>query len=107
MERSTARVAIMANRARDAGVRAQPESHRETMPSDLPYRVRRSDRARSVRVLVDPHDGVEVVLPRRSPASAAPAAGAELRPWIEARLAAGQVVRDAVAARGATVPYLG
>jgi len=76
------------------------------MPSDLPYSVRRSDRARRVRVLVDPHAGVEVVLPRRSPASAAPAAVAELRPWIEARLAAGQAVRDAVAARGATVPYL-
>ncbi len=77
------------------------------MPDDLPYRVRRSDRARRVRVLVDPHTGVEVVLPRRSPASAAPAAVAELRPWIEERLAAGQAVRDAVAARGATVPYLG
>jgi predicted metal-dependent hydrolase len=77
------------------------------MPAALPYRVRRSDRARRVRVLVDPHLGVEVVLPRRSPASAAPAAIAELRPWIEARLAAGQAVRDAVAARGPTVPYLG
>lgn len=77
------------------------------MPDDLHYRVRRSDRARRVRVLVDPHRGVEVVLPRRSPASAAPAAVAELRPWIEARLAAGQAVRDTVAARGASVPYLG
>jgi predicted metal-dependent hydrolase len=77
------------------------------MTDDLPYRVRRSDRARRVRVLVDPHSGVEVVLPRRSPASAAPAAVAELRPWIEQRLAAGQSVRDAVASRGATVPYLG
>jgi predicted metal-dependent hydrolase len=74
---------------------------------DLPYRVRRSDRASRVRVLVDPHSGIEVVLPRRSPASAAPAAIAELRPWIEARLAAAQAVRDAVAARGASVPYLG
>jgi hypothetical protein len=77
------------------------------MPADLPYRIRRSDRARRVRVLVDPHTGVEVVLPRRSPASAAPAAVAELRPWIEDRLAAGQAVRDAVAARGESVPYLG
>ena len=77
------------------------------MSDDLTYRVRRSDRARRVRVLVDPHSGVEVVLPRRSPASAAPAAVAELRPWIEDRLAAGQAVRDAVAARGAAVPYLG
>jgi predicted metal-dependent hydrolase len=77
------------------------------MPDDLPYRVRRSDRARRVRVRVDPHRGVEVVLPRRSPAGAAPAAIAELRPWIEARLIEGQVVRDVVAARGAHVPYLG
>ncbi|MEJ7825200.1 MAG: SprT family zinc-dependent metalloprotease [Solirubrobacteraceae bacterium] len=77
------------------------------MHNDLSYRVRRSDRARRVRVLVDPHSGVEVVLPRRSPAGAAPAAVAELRPWIDARLAAGQAVRDAVAARGDRVPYLG
>ncbi|MDX6720939.1 MAG: hypothetical protein QOJ63_3193 [Solirubrobacteraceae bacterium] len=77
------------------------------MSDDLPYRVRRSDRASRVRVLVDPHSGIEVVLPRRSPASAAPAAIAELRPWIEARLAAAQTVRDSVAARGASVPYLG
>ena len=77
------------------------------MTDDLPYRIRRSDRARRVRVLVDPHTGVEVVLPRRSPASAAPAAVAELRPWIDQRLAAGQAARDAVAARGATVPCLG
>jgi len=80
---------------------------RSPMPDDLPYRVRRSDRARRVRVLVDPHNGVEVVLPRRSPAGAAPAAVAELRPWIEARLADGQAARDIVAARGASVPYLG
>jgi predicted metal-dependent hydrolase len=77
------------------------------MPAELPYNVRRSDRARRVRVLVDPHGCVEVVLPRRSPASAAPAAIAELRPWIEGRLAAGQAVRDVVAARGSTLPYLG
>ena len=84
-----------------------PAPQRPEMSDDLQYRVRRSDRARRVRVLVDPHRGVEVVLPRRSPASAAPAAVAELRPWIEARLAAGQAARDAVAARGASVPYLG
>ena len=77
------------------------------MTDDLPYRVRRSDRARRVRVLVDPRAGVEVVLPRRSPASAAADAVAELRPWIEQRLVAAQSVRDAVAARGSSVPYLG
>ena len=94
----------MANRARPP---AALTAVFETMPPELQYSVRRSDRARRVRVVVDPHAGVEVVLPRRSPASAAAAAVAELRPWIDARLAAGQAARDAVAARGASVPYLG
>jgi predicted metal-dependent hydrolase len=75
--------------------------------ADLPYRVRRSDRARRVRVTVDAHTGVEVVLPRRSPERAAAAAVAELRPWIERRLAEGEAVRERIAARGGTVPYLG
>jgi len=75
--------------------------------SDLAYRVRRSDRARRVRVSVDVQLGVEVVLPRRSPESAAAAAVVELRPWIERRLAETRAVRVALAARGATVPYLG
>jgi len=74
---------------------------------DLPYRIRRSDRASRVRVSVDPQGDVEVVLPRRTPASAAPAAVAELRPWIERRLREAGAVRDAIAARGATLPYLG
>jgi predicted metal-dependent hydrolase len=77
------------------------------MTDDLPYRVRRSDRARRVRVSVDAHGDVEVVLPRRSPERAAAAAIVELRPWIERRLADARAVRDAVAARGAAVPYLG
>jgi len=75
--------------------------------SDLTYRIRRSDRARRVRVSVDAQLGVEVVLPRRSPESAAAAAVVELRPWIERRLAEGRAVGAALAARGATVPYLG
>jgi predicted metal-dependent hydrolase len=76
-------------------------------PPQLQYRVRRSDRARRVRVSVDAAGGVEVVLPRRSPASAAPAAIEELRPWIERRLRAAGAVRDQIAARGETLPYLG
>ena len=76
----------------------------------IPYRVRRSDRARRVRVRVAPGDGaplVEVVLPRRAPAREAAAAVRELAPWIERRVA--ELRRDAaaVAARGATLPYLG
>jgi predicted metal-dependent hydrolase len=71
------------------------------------YEVRRSDRARRVRVTVDPARGVEVVLPRRAPAREAAAAISELRPWIERRLAEVERVRAAVAARGDTLPYLG
>jgi predicted metal-dependent hydrolase len=78
-----------------------------TAPDDLSYSVRRSDRASRVRVSVDATGEVEVVLPRRSPASAAPAAVAELRPWIERRLREASAVRAAIAARGATLPYLG
>jgi len=76
------------------------------MIEDLPYRIRRSDRARRVRVSVDAHGAVEVVLPRRTPASAAPAAIEELRPWIERRLHAATVLRATIAARGTTLPYL-
>jgi predicted metal-dependent hydrolase len=71
------------------------------------YRVRRSDRARRVRVRVDPARGVEVVLPRRAPEREAAAAIRELRPWIERRMAELARTRAAVAARGANVPYLG
>ena len=77
------------------------------MTADLPYRVRRSDRARRVRVSVDARGEVEVVLPRRSPERAAAAAVVELRPWIERRRAEASAVRAAIAARGAVVPYLG
>ncbi len=77
------------------------------MPQELDYRIRRSDRARSVRVSVDATGIVEVVLPRRTPARAAPEAIAELRPWIEDRLRAARAVREQIAARGDTLPYLG
>jgi predicted metal-dependent hydrolase len=71
------------------------------------YRVRRSDRARRVRVRVDAAHGVEVVLPRRAAEREAAAAIRELRPWIERRIAELRRTREAVAARGASVPYLG
>jgi predicted metal-dependent hydrolase len=73
----------------------------------IEYEVRRSDRARRVRVTVHPDRGVEVVLPRRAAAHEASRAVTELRPWIERRLAEVDQVRAAVAARGDTVPYLG
>jgi hypothetical protein len=70
------------------------------------YTVRRSQRARRVRVSVDPQTGVEVVLPQRAPDRAAAEAIRELWPWIERRLEEADRARAAVAARGATVPYL-
>ena len=73
------------------------------------YRVRRSDRARRVRVTVDATRGVEVVLPRRAAEREAAAAIRELRPWIEKRLAAVAAAREraALLAPPGTVPYLG
>ena len=73
---------------------------------DFDYTIRRSDRARRVRVTVDVHDGVEVVLPRRAREREAAAAVAQLRPWIERRLSEAAGLRARIAARGATVPYL-
>jgi predicted metal-dependent hydrolase len=59
----------------------------------------------SVNVSADAE--IEVVLPQRAPARAAAAAVSELRPWIERRLAQVATVREALAARAGTVPYLG
>jgi len=73
----------------------------------IEYTVRRSTRARRVRVAVDPERGVEVVLPERAPKRAAAEAIRELRPWIERRLEEAERAREAVGARGNTVPYLG
>jgi predicted metal-dependent hydrolase len=75
--------------------------------SEIAYTVRRSERARRVRVTVDAARGVEVVLPRRAPEREAAAAVRELGPWIDRRLAELERAREAVAARGDTVPYLG
>jgi len=74
---------------------------------EISYRVRRSDRARRVRVTVDAGRGVEVVLPRRAPEREAAAAIRELAPWIERRIRELQRAQASVAARGDTVPYLG
>jgi predicted metal-dependent hydrolase len=79
--------------------------------SQIPYTVRRSARARRVRVNVQAHAelrsvGVEVVLPARAPERAAAAAVSELRPWIERRLDEAQKVLAQITARAGTVPYL-
>jgi predicted metal-dependent hydrolase len=74
--------------------------------SEISYTVRRSSRARRVRVNVHAHAGVEVVLPARAPERAAAAAVSELRPWIERRLHEAREALARVAARAGTVPYL-
>jgi predicted metal-dependent hydrolase len=74
---------------------------------EIEYTVRRSARARRVRVTVDAARGVEVVLPQRAPEREAAAAVRELRPWIGRRVAELDLARAAVAARGDAVPYLG
>jgi predicted metal-dependent hydrolase len=82
------------------------------MSTEIPYTIRRSTRARRVRVNVHPLTdvgvvGVEVVLPQRAPERVAAAAVQELRPWIERRLREAHQTLARVAERGATVPYLG
>jgi predicted metal-dependent hydrolase len=73
----------------------------------ISYQVRRSDRARRVRVSVDLERGVEVVLPRWAAEREAAAAIAELGPWIDRRVAELERVRAPGASRRHTVPYLG
>jgi predicted metal-dependent hydrolase len=72
----------------------------------IPYSVRRSDRARRIRVNVDAVRGVELVLPQRATEREAQAAIRELSPWIERRWQEVGRARAALAARGDTVPYL-
>jgi predicted metal-dependent hydrolase len=74
---------------------------------EIAYRVRRSERARRIRVTVDTTRGVEVVLPRRAPEREAASAIRELRPWIERRVRELERAQAVVAERGETVPYLG
>ena len=71
------------------------------------YRIRRSPRARRVRVSVDADGSVTVTLPRRAPERAAREAVRELEPWIARRRrllarAAAEVARPA-----GTLPFLG
>ena len=75
--------------------------------SEILFTVRRSTRARRVRVNVHPDASVEVVLPPRAPERAAAAAIRELGPWIRRRIGEASASLAQVAARGATVPYLG
>jgi predicted metal-dependent hydrolase len=73
----------------------------------LEYTVRRSARARRVRVAVDAHDGVQVTLPARAREREAALAVAELRPWIERRLAEVRAARERLAVPAGHLPFLG
>jgi len=71
------------------------------------YTLRRSPRARRVRVSVDGDGAVQVTLPRRSPARDADEAVRELAPWIERRRRTLARAASEVARTPGTVPYLG
>jgi predicted metal-dependent hydrolase len=75
------------------------------VPDQIPHRVRRVQRARRVKVRVDPHHGVEVLLPPRAPLRAADDALTELAPWIERELERLALARERHAPAG-TLPYL-
>jgi predicted metal-dependent hydrolase len=71
------------------------------------YQLRRSPRARQVRVSVESDGAVRVTLPRRAPLRAADDAVRELAPWIERRRRALARAAAEVARTPGTVPYLG
>jgi predicted metal-dependent hydrolase len=71
------------------------------------YTLRRSPRARRVRVSVESDGGVQVTLPRRAPLKAADEAVRELAPWIERRRRALARAAAEVARTPGTLPYLG
>jgi predicted metal-dependent hydrolase len=77
------------------------------MAADLDYTIRRSTRARRVRVRVEPDASVEVVLPARAPQREAALAIRELRPWIDRRIAEANAARARVLTPPGTVPFLG
>ena len=81
--------------------------HGKEQAGAIEYTVRRSARARRVRVNVRAHTSVEVVLPSNAPDRAAAAAVRELAPWIERRLSEGRLALAQVTAREGAVPYLG
>jgi predicted metal-dependent hydrolase len=71
------------------------------------YRIRRSPRARRVRVSVDADGSVTVTLPRRAPERAAREAVRELEPWIARRRRLRASATAEIARPAGTLPYLG
>jgi predicted metal-dependent hydrolase len=76
------------------------------LKSDLEYTIRRSARARRVRVTVDNDRTIVVTLPQRAAERRAAEAVVELRPWIDRRLRALSRAADELARTPGTVPYL-
>jgi predicted metal-dependent hydrolase len=78
--------------------------------TSIPYRIRRSERARRARILVD-GDGIEVVVPSRFPLRDVEPFVEEKRAWIERTLARMRETElelpPARLADGGEVPYLG
>ena len=77
------------------------------MPAVTEYTLRRSPRARRVRVSVESDGAVLVTVPRRAPARAADEAVRELAPWIERRRRALARAAAEIARTPGTVAYLG
>ena len=77
------------------------------LKSDLPYSIRRSSRARRVRVTVAGTGEVIVTLPKKAAERRAAEAVRELRPWIDRRKAALDRAAAEVAREPGTVPYMG
>ena len=73
----------------------------------MDYTIRRSPRARRVRVSVHGSGEIEVVLPKRAPERAAAQAVRELEGWIERRRRTLARAAAEVARPDGTVPYLG
>jgi predicted metal-dependent hydrolase len=78
--------------------------------ASIPYKIRRSDRARHARIVVDA-SGVEVVVPRRMALRHVEPFVREKRPWIERTLRryreAERALPPPVLDTGGSVPYLG
>src|SRR5437588_6867725 len=78
--------------------------------AELEYTIRRSDRARRARIVVDPR-GVEVVIPRRMARRHVAPFVEEKRPWIERTLRRMREAELDAPVRqledGGSVPYLG
>ena len=77
------------------------------LKSNLQYTIRRSARARRVRVTVDGAGEVIVTLPKKAAERRAAEAVKELRPWIDRRRSALLRAAEEVQREPGTLPYLG